>query len=216
MKKLKSLIITLCVSVVLCLSVGVFLFEETPHVYAEGNKNYFTVEEYTDYDELLRSDGTLSAKDIKMFSDEVKAGKSAYYPELAEVIPRQYLESQKENATFAYNGKEYGFYVVKEGNNFDVLLIDFVFEFDSDKISDLEYRIRIKPLLQQSFVRSQDETGAYTYAKTASVVKYYVANPRFISIVQNENALNYGDNGYSKLNDEGVIILQSRANYGKN
>lgn len=35
------------------------------------------------------------------------------------------------------------------------------------------------------------------------------------SYVQNENALNYGDSGYSKYDDEGVIILQSRTNYGK-
>lgn len=96
---------------------------------------------------------------------------------------------------------------MKEGNYFDVLLIDFVFEFDSDKISDIEYKIRIKPLLQQSFVRSQTSSGDYEWKKyigSGERYAYYVANPRFISIVQNENALNYGDNGYSKLNDEGV------------
>lgn len=33
--------------------------------------------------------------------------------------------------------------------------------------------------------------------------------------LENENALNYGDVGYDKHNDTGLIIQQSRANYGK-
>ena len=218
MRKIKILTISLCVSIMLCLSIGLFSLGETPRVYAEGNTNYFTVEEYTDYDELLRSDGTSSDKDIQTFAREVKEGKSIYYPELAEVIPRQYLESQNENAIFAYNGKEYGFYVVKNEEKFDVLLIDFVYEFeenDSIHNSDIEFRIRIKPLLQQSFSRTTDKTGAYTWAKTTTTNKYYVSNPRFISVIKNENALNSGDNGYNKLTDDGVIISQFRTNYGK-
>lgn len=218
MKNFKSLIIFLCISVALCFSVGSFHLGETSRVYADENENYFTAEEYTDNDELLRSDGTSSAKDIQTFANEVKNGKNSNYPELAEVIPRQYLESQKKNATFAYNGKEYGFYVVKNEEKFDVLLIDFVYEFDAnDSIhnSDVEFRIRIKPLLQQTFTRSTDKTGAYTWAKTTTTTRYYVANPRFISVVKNENALNYGDDGYSKLTDDGVIISQFRTNYGK-
>ena len=34
--------------------------------------------------------------------------------------------------------------------------------------------------------------------KTDPTYTYYVANPRFLSVVQNENALNYGDAGYSR------------------
>ena len=61
----------------------------------------------------------------------------------------------------------------------------------------------------------KDKTGVYTWAKTTTINRYYVANPRFISIVKNENALNYGDKGYNKLTDDGVIISQFRINYGK-
>lgn len=218
MKKFKTLAISLFVSIMLCFSVGLFSLAKTSRVYAEGNNNYFTVEEYTNSDKLLRSDGTSSLKDILEFAEEVKAGKSTYYPELAEVIPRQYLESQDENAIFAYNGKEYGFYVVKNEEKFDVLLIDFVYEFeenDSIHNSDIEFRIRIKPLLQQSFSRTTDKTGVYTWRKATTKMRYYVANPRFISVVANENALNYGDDGYNKLTDDGVIISQFRVNYGK-
>ena len=42
-----------------------------------------------------------------------------------------------------------------------------------------------------------------------------MANPRCLSVVQNENFLNYGDSGYDKMGDDGVIIQQFRVNYGK-
>lgn len=70
--------------------------------------------------------------------------------------------------------------------------------------------------MQQSFYRTQTSGGTYEWKKyDGTRYTYYVANPRFLSYVQNENALNYGDSGYSKYDDEGVIILQSRTNYGK-
>lgn len=205
----KRLVVALFVIIVFCCIMEVSSFTMPTIAYAEEIS--LSIDDYTDSDSLIKADGSPSDQTIRSFAKEVKNAKAnTSFPRLAEVIPRQYLESQKENATFAYNGKGYGFYVVKEGNYFDVLLIDFVFEFDSDKISDLEYRIRIKPLLQQSFVRSQTSSGDYEWKKYIGLGQnqryaYCVANPRFISIVQNENALNYGDNGYSKLNDEGVI-----------
>ena len=52
------------------------------------------------------------------------------FPEICQVIPLEYLESAEENAEFSYNGKEYGFYMAKEGEYFDLLLIDFDYEFD--------------------------------------------------------------------------------------
>lgn len=44
MKKFKSLAISLCVSIMLCFSVGLFSLAKTSRVYAEGNNSYFTVE----------------------------------------------------------------------------------------------------------------------------------------------------------------------------
>lgn len=126
-------------------------------VHAEGN--IFPVEQYTDDDYLLMADGKQSTKSILDFASEVKENKYTYYPELAEVIPRQYLESQEKKATFAYNGKEYGFYVSKNDDVFNVLLIDFIYEFYNE--SDLEYKIQISPILQQNFVRTTDDSGAY-------------------------------------------------------
>lgn len=153
-------------------------------VHAEGN--IFPVEQYTDDDYLLMADGKKSTKNILDFASEVKGDKYTYYPELAEVIPRQYLESQEKKATFAYNGKEYGFYVSKNDDVFNVLLIDFKYEFYDE--SDLEYKIKILPILQQNFVRTTDDSGAYTWKKTTSAAIYYVGNPRFLSEIKNENA----------------------------
>lgn len=154
-------------------------------VHAEGN--IFPVEQYTDDDYLLMADGKQSTKSILDFASEVKENKYTYYPELAEVIPRQYLESQEKKATFAYNGKEYGFYVSKNDDVFNVLLIDFIYKFYNNK-SDLEHKIEISPILQQNFVRTTDDSGAYTWKKTTSAATYYVGNPRFLSEIKNENA----------------------------
>lgn len=152
-----------------------------------ADDSYMSVEQYTESDNLLKEDGTESLKAIQKFAEEVQAGQyNACYPELAEVIPRQYLESQEKKATFAYNGKEYGFYVSKNDDVFNVLLIDFKYEFYDE--SDLEYKIKISPILQQNFVRTTDDFGAYTWKKTTSAATYYVGNPRFLSEIKNENA----------------------------
>lgn len=217
MKKTKKVILSLLVAMIILLSAFALMgFTTNASVYADS-KTYFSPEKYTESDALLNSDGSESYKNIQTFSNEVKAASiGTSFPELTQVIPRQYLESTQTNATYSYNGKEYGFYVVKEDNHFDVLLIDFVYEFeDSDEHSDIEYKIRIKPLLQQTFLRIEDN-GTYEWVKSVfNNYTYYVANPRFMATVQNENALNYGDSGYSKENDDGTIILQFRTNYGK-
>ena len=80
MKKFKSLIIFLCISVALCFSVGSFHLGETSRVYADENENYFTAEDYTNSDKLLLGDGTTSAKNIQTFANEVKNGKNSNYP----------------------------------------------------------------------------------------------------------------------------------------
>lgn len=190
----------------------------TTNVFAFANGNmYFSNEEYTNSDYLLKPNGTISDKKIQDFSDEVKSASiGTSFPELSQVIPLEFLESTEENATLQHNGKEYGFYVAKDGDYFDVLLIDFIYEFENgEEHSNIEYKIRIKPLLQQTFKRSKNNNGDYVWQKAENNYTYYVANPRFLVTVQNENALNYGDSGYSKVNDEGVIILQNRINYGK-
>ncbi len=176
----------------------------------------FSVDDYTNEDTLLQSDGSSSLKTIIMFAEEVKAASlNTEFQELSQVIPRQYLETEEKNITFMYNGKEYGFYVAKENETFDILLVDFVYEFAGIHDTDLEYKIRIEPILQQSFLRYKTKDGSYSWKKTENNYRYYILNPRFLTVLQNENDLNYGDSGYSKIGDEGLLISQFRVNYGK-
>ncbi len=175
----------------------------------------FSNEKYTESDNLLKSDGKLSDKSIRDFANEVKAKRvDGNFPELSEVITKQYLETEETNATFKYFGKEYGFYVEKTGPQFSVLLIDFTYEFEDAEHTTREYKIKVEPILQQSFIRQTTEDGSYTYKTMIGGYVYYMANPRFLTVLQNENSLNYGDTGYDKLKDDGLIISQSRVNYG--
>lgn len=79
---------------------GYFSINKNLNLKVYAVSNVFSVEEYTNDDYLLKPNGQSSGKNIREFANEVKAGKSTYYPELAEVIPRQYLESQEKNATW--------------------------------------------------------------------------------------------------------------------
>lgn len=215
--KTRTYLTLLCAAILI---LGVLLsisFARTPVANASGQQ-YFPVEKYTDDDRLLLPDGTLSNRTIQNFAESVKKAVADFtvFPEITQVIPLQYLESQETNATFAYNGKEYGFYVSKKGNRFDVLLIDFVFEFDENDSNNIDraFKIRIEPILQQSFERHNSNDGFY-WTKSDEGSKYYVINPRFACELYNENALNYGDEGYAKGADEGTIISQTRINYAK-
>lgn len=154
---------------------------------------------------------------IQSFASSVKAaGFGRTFDDLAKVIPAQYLNSTEENAVFKYSGKEYGFYVVKDGEYFDVLIIDFIYDFNDEGHINNEQLMRIEPILQQSFIRQVKTDGSYTWAKSGEPRnRYYVANPRFLVEVQNENTKNAYDVGYSIDNDEGLVITQSRVNYGK-
>lgn len=185
-------------------------------VEAKAEMKYFSAEQYTESDQLLQADGNPSPnRSIQDFATDVKSGYNGQsFPELAQVVPLEYLETTEENAEFSYNGKEYGFYIAKEENYFDILLIDFIYEFDDVGHTNNEYKIRIEPILQQRFNRT-GTAGDYQWEKTANHYKYYVSNPRFLTVARNENDLNYGDTGYSKLTDDGVIIQQTRLNYSK-
>lgn len=153
---------------VMILSTFAFMAYTTNISAYANSKTYFSEEKYTESDALLNSDGSEAQKNIQTFSNEVKAAANdTAFPELSQVIPLQYLESKEQNAEFAYNGKEYGFYMVKEGEYLDLLLIDFVYEFDDPNHTDLEYKIRIEPILQQRFNRT-GTVGDYQWEKTAN------------------------------------------------
>lgn len=98
-------------------------------VETHAETNYFSAEQYTESDQLLQADGSRSStRRIQDFANDViTGGYNQSFPELAQIVPLEYLETTEVNAEFAYNGKEYGFYLAKEGEYFDLLLIDFVY-----------------------------------------------------------------------------------------
>ncbi len=215
MIKIKKFILPVLFIIIMLFSITAIMGFTTVNV-AYAVTNSLSVDDYTNEDTLLKSDGNPSTKTIRMFADEVKAARvNKKFPELSEVIPKQYLESTETNAVFKYFGKEYGFYVEKTGPQFNVLLIDFTYEFEDNGHTAKEYKIKVEPLLQQSFIRQTTEDGTYTYHSMIGGYVYYMANPRFLTVLQNENSLNYGDPEYNKLDDDGLIISQSRVNYGK-
>lgn len=188
-----------------------------------------TAEQFTDSDKLLNSDGTESDKSIQDFVKELKGDGGAYKaPDLYGIIPKEYLNTLEEKAVFQYYGKEYGFYLEKNGKLFSLLLIDFKYEFSDPEEDengtkqntashpDHEFVIRVDPILQCNFNRYTDIMGNYVFQRTldSQGYTYYVSNPRFVVMLQNENAMNYGDFGYSKHTDDGLIIFQTRLNYG--
>lgn len=214
---IKSKKFLLSVSILMALSGSVLLGMNTNEaVYASATATTLSVEDYTKSDKLLKADGSESTRGIEDFATTVKnATGGTVIEELPEVIPREYLENKGTSTTFQYNGEEYGFYMAKEGNYFDLLLIDFEYE-SRNETTDIRHAIRIKPLLQESFVREYTSNG-YVWKKYTATerYKYYVCDPSFYVKVANENALNLGDPGYDKLEDTGPIIVQTATNYGK-
>ena len=84
MKNRKIIFISLLVTIA-CL-FGFFSVNLLSDSKAYAESPIFSVEQYTDSDYLLKADGSQSSKTIIDFAADVKAGKSTYYPELAEVF----------------------------------------------------------------------------------------------------------------------------------
>ena len=76
-------------------------------VEAKAEMKYFSAEQYTESDQLLQSDGNPSSnRSIQDFSEDVKSGYNGQsFPELAQVVPLEYLETTETNTEFSYNGK---------------------------------------------------------------------------------------------------------------
>ena len=132
--KKRNLIVAI---VLFCMFALLGLFSADPfekHIHVNAEMPYFSAEQYTNSDWLLLPDGTTSTnRKIGNFATDVKAAvDGTEFPELSQVVPLEYLESTEQSAVFAYNGNEYGFYMVKTYEYFDLLLIDFIYEFSNN------------------------------------------------------------------------------------
>lgn len=197
-----------------CIIFGcAFFLSANDSARAESNLT-FTAKNYTDSDKLLTHDGKLLEKDIETFAEQTNAlANGAVVDELDMVIPRAYLESSTDGI-YQYYGKEYGFYMIRDGKYFDLLLINFLFEMESvDPATYNTFKIKVEPILQQSFVREGNE-GNYKYKKhNGRPLEYCVYNPRFENCLYNENEFNFGDDGYIKQADGGITIRQVEPRY---
>lgn len=210
----KRIMLLFCAFVFACGALLFTVVSKSNCAYAETECD-LSAERYTSSDKLLNPDGTESEQTIQMFAENVKIAKHLdLTPDIIKVMPTEYLETDESEAEYSFMGSEYGFYILKKGDFFYVLLIDFVYDFGEDEYhSDLEFKIRVEPILQQCFRRYKSEIGCQWVKINDESYKFYVLNPRFVTALFNENALNYNDIGYSKQTDEGLIISQIRCNY---
>lgn len=216
MSNIKRAVIGLfCVALLICSFIA---FTGFTSANADTAK-YFSAEEYTESDNLINYDGTLSEDEtIFTFANEVHYSEmAAFIPDLSRVVPLQYLEN---DGTYSYFGKEYGFFMVVDDPYIDLLLVDISYELDEGKLygehnKDNVYTMKIEPILQQSFYIRGDVADGLTWQKYSTLNRpvYYIMNPRFVTSISNENALNQGDLHYSKQEDDGIIIQQTMAEY---
>ena len=96
MSKTKKFLLTFLITITIILSsLALMGFAVNVSAYADS-KIYFSNEEYTCSNYLLKPDGTRSDKHIQDFSAEVKAASEGTpFPELPQVIPQEYLDSDE-------------------------------------------------------------------------------------------------------------------------
>ena len=189
--------------------------------YNVSAESVYGVEQYSNDEELLQKyTSTDSLKDeagnnllgsIEVFAKDLKKKAGGYeVTDLTKVIPEKYVRFVEDGYTFYYIGKEYGFFVChreKQLRQFiDVVLIDFTYEYD-----DIYCSNKITLLLEETLRYSNDSWFICDDLKFKK--DYYIVNPSFVSAIQNENALNFGDEGYSKKSDNGVIIQKATLNF---
>lgn len=206
MKKTYILIILLF-SLLAYILIDCITVDATPNLYE------LTPSDYTSSDILIGFEETeYNIEDFTIYVNSLSNEEEILA--LGKVIPVNNLYSIEQDAVFYHMGKEYGYYLVKEGECFDLLLINFT--YGKYNFSNNQYRIRIDQLLQVSFERilvEENGTSTCHFYKTTGRPEYYIANPRFLTTIENPNELNTGDTGYTKENDSGLIISQSRVNF---
>ena len=183
---------------------------------------------YTSTDELKEG----GEGDIRSFTAMLANAEEEDEIALDTVIPAEYLRLDGTEHTYYYIGEQYGFYVehsVKEPeypkvflNFLHVFVMDFTWREENNQIL-----MGIKPLFSENFIYS-NESGEEVWYKTDAQYHYevrgttatidcskefMVGNLGFNAALLNANELNYGEEGYTKENDNGIIIQQTRVNY---
>ncbi len=238
----KYLFITLCILVIIiaCLS-KIYINRNDAYAQATTVVSPETMEEKCERftsDERLPNDNTRTIFDviceIKQLNDRGRVN------DLEQVIPIEYLRDQGENVVYKYFGIRYGFIVIHEiheiekydhelnKDNIEVIEYTYISIYDiKNELENGESKIEIEGLLSICIdYHNFDEeywdidSGFYYVVNAGGGVDtydfrkdIYLKNVSFNELFLNEQELNYGDIGYSKNNDNGLIIRQTRVNY---
>ncbi|MDY2880538.1 MAG: InlB B-repeat-containing protein, partial [Candidatus Borkfalkiaceae bacterium] len=156
-------------------------------------------------------------------------------------IPRNCLIPSENPTNYYYFGVEYGFYVrhrkvqpinINGGNPnapvnvVDIMIVDFTYQ----ETKKIEHSVKIEVLFSESFFIGVDDKDEIYFSRIIAQIylgevrgsgplyqeyreKLAIVRPQFMTSILNANTLNFGDPGYSKATDDGLIIQQSRINY---
>ena len=162
--------------------------------------------EFTDSDKLFNSKDTT----IHTFKDKLQhvgMNLDKEMSELAQIIPAQFLQKEDTDKEYHYFGQEYGFMVLHDGDDLHVMIVDFDWESEPNNECHLKVEIIVNARFQ---IKATENGTTWIYKEYQSDVKFRLTNLKYVSSILNENDLNYGDSGYSKYNDSGVFLQQTR------
>ncbi len=226
--KHKILNLTCLCIIAIVLMLAIYFAKPSPPAIAMASSDTVDINKYVDSDTFLND----SSQTIHSFANIVINRKETENnSELTQIIPKQYLSFKENDYTFGYNGEEYGFFVKHRSVGdavlgyaklIDVVIIDFQYTYN-----DTLCTVKSKIIIQETFAYKNDNGNEQWLRLTRESVKtdknqlfsgklrktYYISNPSFMTMIQNENDVNYGDRGYNKKNDNGAIIYQTRLNY---
>lgn len=221
---------SLSITLILSLMCSLLLLFPSQRVQAETSIEDKCAQ-YTSTD-LLKN--TSSGKDIFDFASELNiAAYGAPIRDLPNVIPIEYLRLNGEPVVYKYVGEEYGFLVVHSYHNvppnngeiafLHIFVFDFQWTFEGNR-----QVMRVTPIVSENFKYGLNAEGVetwyksdakYTYQLGGSTTTLYfdkdfqLRNVGFSTLLLNENAVNYGERGYSKQKDDGLIIQQTLFNF---
>lgn len=178
----------------------------------------YTVSDYLYNAETDTLNTNYSIQDYNTLLWGIKSGNDDF---ITKIVPKQYFYTECEKTSV---GKEYGFYIktlqtriynsttqkYNDGYMSDVFVFDISITLNS---TGNEFYYNVMPLYIFNYYSDDNGVRPQTTYKPDLSDKYYLNNVSFGYTVFNENSYNSQDvYGYTKENDNGPVILQTRYN----
>ena len=216
-----AIIIALVMCVAILLLSGAGVYAETAEEFTLDSIKS-ECKELTDYD-VMEGAAPLANGDIpglKDYIDFIDNHQETDYPDLQNdyiwrLIPKELFRHTGE---WFYRGAGYSFYVhtlcpIPSRRDYysDVAFIDNRYSYNK-VTNEITVGVSIKAYSYNSYY-DFNNTFHTEYYGTMTKMKYYLTDLQFFTVLKNEHELNNDDDGYSKFNDNGTIITQTRVNY---